>query len=174
MGQDKSGRLQVEDGARILVVRLSAIGDVVRTIPTVKTVRETLPNALIGWAVEDKAASILEDSPYIDTLHVMPRRTWRQNYFRIRPFWKFIGGIRAAGYDVAMDFHGNAKSGVVTWLSGAATRVGFARQYCKEFNHLATTLHIVPPGGINKTTSGKLARRSTRSRYPEVFGTEGG
>ena len=35
-------------------------------------------------------------------------------------------------------------------------------------------LHIVPPGGINKTTSGKLARRSTRRRYPEVFGTNGG
>ena len=146
MGQNKSGRLRVEDSARILVVRLSAIGDVVRTIPTVKAVRETLPNAFIGWAVEDKVASILEDSPYIDTLHVMPRRTWRKNYFRMRPFWKFIGGIRAAGYDVALDFHGNAKSGAVTWLSGAATRFGFARRYCKEFNHLATTYRVEPPG----------------------------
>jgi len=149
--QDKSGQLQVEDGARILVVRLSAIGDVVRTIPAVKALREKLPNALIGWAVEDKASSILEDSPYVDTLHVLPRRAWRKNYFRMRPFWKFIGGIRAAGYDIAVDFHGNAKSGAVTWLSGAATRVGFVREHCKEFNHLATTHRIAPPGArINR------------------------
>jgi len=146
VGQDKSARFQVEDDARILVVRLSAIGDVVRTIPAVRAVRETLPNAHIGWAVEDKVASILEDSPYVDTLHVLPRRVWRQNYFRMRPFWTFVGGIRAAGYDLALDFHGNAKSGVVTWLSGAACRVGFTREYCKEFNHLATTRHVVPPG----------------------------
>jgi len=146
VGQVKSGRFRVEDGARILVVRLSAIGDVVRTIPAVRAVRETLPNAHIGWAVEDKAASILEGSPYVDMLHVLPRRAWRQNYFRMRPFWTFVGEIRAANYDVALDFHGNAKSGVVTWLSGAGCRFGFAREYSKEFNHLATTHHVVPPG----------------------------
>jgi len=146
VAQDKTAPFRVEDGARILVVRLSAIGDVVRTIPAVRAVREALPAAYIGWAVEDKAASLLEDSPYIDTLHVMPRRAWRRNYLRMGPFRRFIREIRDTGYNVALDFHGNAKSGAVGWLSGATVRVGFARGHCQEFNHLATTHHVVPPG----------------------------
>jgi len=144
--QDHSELVRVDDSARILVVRLSAIGDVVRTIPAVKALRTAVPGAFIGWAVEDKAASILEGSPYIDRLHVMPRRTWRQNYMRVGPFWRFIRRIRDTGYQIALDFHGNAKSGMVSWLSGAQHRIGFARGYCKELNHMATTRHVVPPG----------------------------
>jgi len=146
VGRGQTEPPKLGDNARILVVRLSAIGDVVRTIPAVKAVRAALPKAFIGWAVEDKAASILDHSPYIDTVHILPRRRWRRNYLRLGPFRQFIRGIRAAGYDTLLDFHGNAKSGLVGWLSRVGDRRGFARGYCAEFNHLATTCHIVPPG----------------------------
>lgn len=141
-----TGPYSIAPGARILVVRLSAIGDVVRTIPAVRALRESLPETFIGWAVEDKAADILDGSPYIDTLHVLERRTWRKNYMRPGPFRSFISDIRKSGYDAALDFHGNAKSGIVTRLSGAPTRIGFARSFCKELSHLATNRRVVPPG----------------------------
>jgi heptosyltransferase-1 len=146
-----TGEYHIAPDARILIVRLSAIGDVVRTIPAVRALREALPKAVIGWAVEGKAANILQDSPYIDNIHILDRGAWRKNYMHPGPFLSFLRNIRRAGYDVALDFHGIAKSAAVTRMSGAATRIGFARGFCKEFNHLATNRHIVPPGlNINR------------------------
>jgi len=110
-----------------------------------------MPRAFIGWAVEDKAADLLDELPWLDTHHVLERHAWRKNYLRTGPFLSFIREIRKTRYDIAFDFHGNAKSGVVTWLSRAPIRIGFARKYSKECNFLATNRHIVPPGhNINR------------------------
>lgn len=135
----------------ILVVRLGAMGDIVHVIPAVKNLKMKFPSAHIAWLVEDKHGDLVEGIPEIDEVIVFPRRQCQkllkspQNYIRILSLMRlFLKKLRNRKYDIALDFHGNFKSGLLMYLSGARTRIGFSRGYCKEFNFLFTNLRITP------------------------------
>jgi heptosyltransferase-1 len=66
---------------RILIVKLSAIGDVVHTLPAAAFLKRALPDAHISWAVERRASAILKDSPAIDELIEIDTRSLRKNLF---------------------------------------------------------------------------------------------
>ena len=121
---------------RILIVRLSAIGDVVRVLPALHALREAHPNAQIDWAVERKAAAILEDYPALDRLLVFERPP--EISAAVRAFWQFCKDIRSRRYDVLIDFHGILKTGLVCALSGAPDRYGFACPRAREISYLST------------------------------------
>jgi ADP-heptose:LPS heptosyltransferase len=57
---------------------------------------------------------------------------------------RFLGEIRAGDYDLVFDFHGILKSGVIAILSGSTRRVGFEKEFVKEFNHLFTNRKVRP------------------------------
>jgi lipopolysaccharide heptosyltransferase I len=145
-------------GRKFLVIRLSAIGDVVRTLPAVKGLRERCPDAYIAWLVEEKSSDILLDSPYLDRVIVFPRRelvgragSRASPAARAGSLRKFIRELRAERFDTVLDFHGIFKSGLLARLSGGKERIGFARRYTKEFNWLFVNRAVVPPGhGINR------------------------
>ena len=59
---------------RILIVRLSAIGDVVHALPALRLLRQAFPQATLGWVVEDFAAAFVEGHPDLDRLHVIPKK----------------------------------------------------------------------------------------------------
>lgn len=136
--------------ARVLLVRLSALGDVLHALPVLSALRHRLPDCHLGWAVEDRCAPLLVGRPDLDEMHVLPRQAVRAA-FRGRP-WRLPGvtrdfrrGLKEAGYDVAIDLQGNLKSGLVTRASGAALRLGYARGATKELNHLHSTRRWRPP-----------------------------
>ncbi len=129
---------------RILIVRLSAIGDVVRVLPALHTLRCAYPNAQIDWAVEAKSAAIVEDHPALDRVFVFERP--RESPAATRSFWSFCNQIRANRYDVVVDFHGILKSGLLTAASRAPDRYGFARPRGKEGNFLFTNHRVKLPG----------------------------
>ena len=132
---------------RFLVIRLSAIGDVVRTIPAVKGLRERYPDAYIAWLVEEKSSDILADCPYLDRVMVFPRRQLvGRTGSRTRWLKEFVHELRRERFDTVLDFHGIFKSGVLARLSGAKERIGFHRTYTKEFNFLFINRAVVPPG----------------------------
>lgn len=142
----------MQSSKRILIVRLSAVGDVTHVLPTLRCLRQHYPYAHIAWLVEDRAAGLLEGHPNLDEIIVFPRRSWRNGVFGpIRLFntasevFNFFREIRTKGFEVAIDFQGNLKSGIMTFFSGAPLRIGFARGYCREFNHLFTNRHVTPP-----------------------------
>ena len=135
----------------ILVVRLGAMGDIVHVIPAVMNLRTAFPSAYISWLVEDKLKDLVEGLPCIDEVIVFPRRQlqtylkYPQKYFKIIPGIRtFLKKLRNKNYDVALDFHGNFKSGLLTYLSKAKTRIGFSKGYCKECNFVFTNLQITP------------------------------
>lgn len=137
---------------RILIVRLSAIGDVVNTLPALTALRRHFPEARIGWVVEDKARGLLEGHPMLQAVHVFERRRWQGGIRRsgeVRPTTREATGLarelRQCRYDLAIDFQGNLKSGVFTRLSGARARIGFGRGHCREGNFLFTNVHVTPP-----------------------------
>lgn len=121
-----------QSSIRILIVRLSAHGDVVHTIPLLSAIRQRYPHASIGWLVEASAASLLEGHPLIDRLHVSQRKRWlklAKNPLNWPTVWRevsaFVGGIRAANYQLAFDVQGLLKSAVWPFLARIPLRLGY-------------------------------------------------
>ena len=129
---------------RILIVRLSAIGDVVRVLPALHALRDRYPNAQIDWAVEDKALTVIEGHPELDQCIVFSRP--RGKRAGLRAFWRFLKTIRGGRYDIAVDFHGILKSGLITRASRARERYAFAPPRAREGNHLFSNHKVTLTG----------------------------
>jgi heptosyltransferase-1 len=110
---------------RFLAVRLTALGDILHTLPAVAALRAAHRQARIDWVVERKWAPVLEGSPAID--EVIP--------FDRRSLWgaaECVGRLRRNSYTCAIDFQGLYKSSVLAALSGAPRRIGFDRKWARE------------------------------------------
>ncbi|MBI3723502.1 glycosyltransferase family 9 protein [bacterium] len=122
----------------VLLVRLSALGDVVHALPALSALREALPRAKVGWAVEEKASSLLEGHPELDRRHVIPRGALalaarrRDAVGFLLEAGRSLREVRAERYEVVLDFQSNFRSGLLARLSGAARRIGQPAPYAKE------------------------------------------
>lgn len=115
---------------RLLVVRLSALGDVVHTIPAVVSLREGLPGTSIAWVVETPYRELVELVADVQPIPVRVRG-WSRRPVASR------GAVREAlramrGPDVAVDFQGLIKSAMLSRLSGAPVRFGFDGNAIRE------------------------------------------
>ncbi len=133
--------------ARILLVRLSALGDVIHAFPVLAALRRRLPDARIDWVVEDRFENLVTTRTEIRRLLVLPRRALRTGRARARAkaLVAFVTALRRERYDVVLDLQGNFKSGVVTRLARGAVRFGLDRRAGREGNHLFTTRRGLPP-----------------------------
>jgi lipopolysaccharide heptosyltransferase II len=109
---------QLPNSPRLLLIRLREIGDVIFTTPAVRALRQHFPDAHITYIVEPQAADVVRCNPHIDELIVAPRRHLLSDIALGRR-------LRAARYDLAIDFHGGPRASLLTWLSGARVRVGY-------------------------------------------------
>jgi heptosyltransferase-1 len=146
------------DRRRIALVKLSSLGDVVHALPAAHALKRCLPACELTWIVERRESAVLAGNPDLD--HVVPvdTRLWRREFRRPTGartvFVKVRGLVRALAarrFDVAIDFQGNLKSGVITALTRAPLRIGFALGHCRESaNVLFTTRRLsLPPGPIH-------------------------
>ena len=140
------------DPGGILVVGLTAAGDVLHFLPVAVALRRAFPRARIGWVVQDKARAIVEGRRDLDSVVVFERQRWAHGL--LSPFsasvtfgeiLAFKRELAAGGYDLLVDPQGTAKSAFVNLLSGVPCRIGFARGFCRELNHLTTTARVVLP-----------------------------
>jgi lipopolysaccharide heptosyltransferase I len=115
---------------RILIVRLSAIGDCVHGLPVLCALRDALPSAHLSWVVEGRTADLLRCHPALDAVVQLPRR-WLKSPVTI---WRTRRQLRALRPDVAIDLQGLTKSAIAGWLSGAPTRIGFAGRDGRELS----------------------------------------
>jgi lipopolysaccharide heptosyltransferase I len=106
---------------RILIVRLSAVGDVVHGVPVLNALRDAFPQALLAWVVEQRAAALLRGHKSLDELIVVPRG-WLKLPATV---WQLRRRLRAMHFDLTIDLQGLTKSAVAAWLSGAPRRIGF-------------------------------------------------
>jgi lipopolysaccharide heptosyltransferase I len=120
---------------KILIVKLGSIGDIVHTLPTLAAMRRKFPNAEISWVVETRSAEVLRDNPQVDRLieiDTKAMRRWRMSgETLLAPRWQFHQ-LRASSFDLAIDFQGLFKSALISRLSGARRRYGFARAGLRE------------------------------------------
>lgn len=122
----------------IVVVKLSAIGDVLHAVPAAVAVRRAFPEARIGWTVEGRAADVLAGHSAVDHIFRLPRGWLRSP----RAVCSLRRQLRAFRPDVTLDLQGLLKSGVASWLSGAPTRIGPAPPDAREGSWLATTQRV--------------------------------
>ena len=168
--------------SRVLAVRLSAIGDVVRTLPSVLALRRTLPKSHLAWLVEDIAADALAGHPEIDALWVIPRRKWRRGLrsprtapATLREMAGFVRRLRGEAFDWVVDFHGILKSGLWTRVTGAPLRIGYEpagnRGWgSREGNRFFMTHRVdVPPERISRFQRNEILVRYVRE---EILGLE--
>ncbi len=130
---------------KILVCRLSAIGDVVRTAPSVAALRKVFPDCRIDWLVEDRCAEMITGLKYIDGLKIVPRRKWKKLslFPKIRDYFRFINEeLKRENYDLFIDFHGILKSGLYGYFAKIPLRLGYQKPIAKELNTLFTNYKI--------------------------------
>lgn len=120
---------------KILIVKLSSIGDVIHTLPTLAAIRRALPEAEISWAVERSAAEILRGNRLIDHLIEVDTRSMRGAKIVegvLLNLRKQLKNLRVSDFDVALDFQGLWKSAAIAKLSKAARRYGFSKAGLRE------------------------------------------
>jgi len=115
---------------RILVVKLSAIGDVLMATPVARALREAFGQSYIAWVVERKSADVVIGNPYLDDVIVWDRV---KRGGVLGDAARFIGSLsglrkelRSRRFDVCVDLQGLLRSAAVCLASGAKRRIGFA------------------------------------------------
>jgi len=124
-----------DSAPRVLIVRLSAIGDVIHGLPVLCGLREAWPGAHLSWVVEHRAGALLEGHAALDELVPLPRG-WFKSPGEV---WRLRRRLRALRPDVTLDLQGLTKSAAVAWLSGCRRRIGFGDVKGRELSRWLNT-----------------------------------
>ena len=108
----------------ILVVKLSAIGDVIHALPVSYALKEAWPDARVTWVVEPPAYPLLVDNPYIDDIILFEKKKFKSLGGFMQNIGPFKARLQQTRYDAALDLQGLFKSAAIAWLSGAPVRLG--------------------------------------------------
>jgi len=117
----------------ILIVKLSAIGDVIHTMPALVALRRHYPQAHISWLVEEAGAELLRGHEALDRVIVWRRRQFQADFKRLRwlSAWRVFGDalteVRDRRYDMVIDFQALMKSAMWVVLAKGERKVGFGR-----------------------------------------------
>ena len=117
----------------ILIVKLSAIGDVIHTLPALNAVRNYYPEANITWLVEEDAASLVIGHRALNRVIVSKRKRWLKALrslsllSTIKEVYGFIKVLRDTRYDMILDFQALLKSGILIALAKGQRKIGFGK-----------------------------------------------
>jgi heptosyltransferase-1 len=134
-----SRRLLPGEPRNVLLVRLSARGDIVFSSPMVRAFRRTFPEARVTWLAESHTKNLIEHHPELDEVIVWDRGSWkelvkeRRFLTLFREARTFISELRKRRFDVAVDMQGLLRSGLMAFLSGAPTRIGLRPKEGSQF-----------------------------------------
>ena len=137
----------------ILLVKTSAIGDVIQTFPALEYLRRKFPEAQIDWVAEEGIVPLLVAHPEVSNVIGIRTKSWRKAPFSAQTraeFKAFVAKLRSTRYDILFDLQGNSKSAVVTGCAKAQAKVGFGWKSVREkSNLLVTTRRLDVPSDLN-------------------------
>ncbi|MCA1586158.1 MAG: glycosyltransferase family 9 protein [Acidobacteria bacterium] len=162
---------------RILIVRLSALGDIVHALPVLAAIRDQVPEAEVDWLVDGRYVDIFE---FVEGLgrHIVVRADATQafgsevTFAGNTGFWSALRFLRSRQYDVALDLQGLIKSAALAGLSGARRVIGFpaghlreppAGWFYSETARVAESAHVITK---NLSVLSLLGLESSRVRFP--------
>ena len=117
----------------ILIVKLSAIGDVIHTLPALNAIRKHYPHAFITWLVEEDAAALVQGHKALDRVLVSKRKRWLKalqslSFLNtIKEIYDFIKALRDTRYDMILDFQALLKSGILIAIARGRRKIGFGK-----------------------------------------------
>ena len=133
----------MDDLKSILIVKMTAIGDVVTATPVAESIRKAYPEAHIAWLVDERCREAVIGNPYVDEILMWDTSNCWKGF---RTALGVIKQMRSARFDVAIDFQGLAKSSIMAYLSGAKLRIGFAngREHSSLLYNRTLECDVVP------------------------------
>ncbi len=123
----------------LLIVRLSAMGDIIHTLPAAAALRQAFPQVTLGWLIEERWAELLctlryprsgprsAQRPLVDRVHTVNLAEWRHALFSFNTVQQMAAGLsqlRGIQYDAVIDFQGAVRSALLARWSGAAVVYG--------------------------------------------------
>ena len=111
----------MKDYRRILMIRLSSLGDIIHALPTLYAVRKNWPNAHITWAVHEQFSHILPGKPWIDEVIFIDKKRLKT----VSYLWELWKDLHSRKFDLCLDLHCFAKSAAVALVSGAKDKFGY-------------------------------------------------
>jgi heptosyltransferase-1 len=164
--------LRSAEFSRILLIKPSALGDVVHTIPVLVKLRARYPRARIDWLITPENAEIVRCHPALSNVVLFARRDFSKRGRRwraLRAFLDLLKQIRRANYDLVIDMHGQVRSAFFALVSGARVRIGFDRPIKRELTVSAThNLKNVPSHGWRGAREGSWIAYTHRIPIPTL------
>lgn len=112
---------------RIALLKPSALGDIVHSLPVLSALRQRFPTAHISWIISSSYAPLLQGHPDLDAVLSFDRGAWRTAWGQaVRHYGSFIQHLRQARFDLVIDLQGLLRTGIMALCSGAPRRVGLA------------------------------------------------
>jgi heptosyltransferase I len=148
-------RLNQLNPRRICVIKPSALGDIVQSLPILPVLRQCYPDAAISWVINKGFANLLAGHPLLDELLIFDRRgTWSS-------WGRLLRQLRARKFDLVFDLQGLLRTGVMTWATRAPVRVGL--ETAREGSRWTT--NCILPG-----TSRQIPAHARNWRVAELLG----
>ncbi|TWU60143.1 Lipopolysaccharide core heptosyltransferase RfaQ [Rubripirellula tenax] len=132
--------METNGSPRILISRMSAIGDSILTLPVACAIREHFPTAYIGWVIEKKAAPMVRGHQALDAV-IELERGWFTSARRVRETKALL---KPYGFETSIDCQGLTKSALAGFLSGAKQRIGYAGKHGGEVSRLLNNVRVPP------------------------------
>ncbi len=107
---------------RILVIKSSALGDVILASPTFRALKKNYPNSHVSLLVQEAYQKVVEHCPYLEEKIIFPKKV------NLKSFFKLLHEIKIRRFDILIDLQNNEKSHLLGFLSRIPVRVGFGRQ----------------------------------------------
>ena len=111
----------MKDYKRILIVKMSSLGDVIHALPTLYAIRQNWPNAHITWAVHEQFSGPLPGKPWIDDIVLIDKKKLKSLGY----LWSLRKVLHSRNFDMCLDLQCLAKSAIVAALSGAKEKYGY-------------------------------------------------
>jgi lipopolysaccharide heptosyltransferase I len=167
-----ASELQSTEFSRILLIKPSALGDVVHTIPVLVKLRARYPSARIDWLITPENAEIVRCHPALSNVVLFARRDFSKRGRRwgaLLAFFDLLKQIRRAKYDLVVDMHGQVRSALFALTSGARVRIGFDRPIRRSLTVSAEhDLRNVPSHGWRGAREGSWIAYTHRIPIPTL------
>ncbi len=136
---------------RILLIRLSALGDCIAALPVFYALREHFPRAHVAWAIQDNFAPLIQTLSGLDEVIIFPRQRWKRmesRWQQLRELKRLVRHLRIRRFDVTVDVQSNSKSAGLAFASRAPLRIGHGREEAKELSPWFNNTLVSPDPGM--------------------------
>lgn len=151
---------------KILIIRLTSLGDVIFTIPLACALKENDGKTEIGWVVAEKGLELIKDNPCIDKYYFVPLQKWKKfpcPFRTLKELMPIIKEIRKEKYDIAIDCQQMFKSLFLFWFSGAKRRITF--KDARELSNLGGNEFVIPKAPFRDFNYHIVERNLDFARY---------